>query len=155
MFTGRLRVGFVIPLAMAGLSAVAFPLIGHAQELADRHAAARMALIAAAIPDPADAVTAPAGTCHGDGIHRCLRTPRTPDAVLADYVAALAAVTDEPLSTQCDSFPARVPSEPGLRSCVARVLDGDHAVLVSVDSTTALRDGRQVPDGTLVVVQTD
>ena len=91
----------------------------------------RMVAIAATVNDPDGLITRSRGRCPDQTILiRCLEGAQDPDVLTAGYQTALSAAAGRPAAAHCETLQAG--SRP--TSCLVRIDEGDHAVLVSIDA---------------------
>jgi hypothetical protein len=131
---GSTRIRPAIPVA--GVVCVAAALGLRLAGLVSAHEAERlqghMVAVAAKLDDPAGLLTRPRRTCSSqEHLVRCLEGDQDPDTLAAGYQRALSSVAGRPAELRCETlrFGERRP-----RSCLVRLDDGAHAVLVSIDS---------------------
>jgi len=130
---GGRRVRPVIPVvgAVAVTGAVGLLLAGKVGDVATERARDRMVGIAVRINDPAGLVTRSRTDCPDQlSLVRCLTAAEDPAALAATYQRALSRAAGRDASLTCTTLPY------GLRprSCLVRIDDGGHAVIVSVYS---------------------
>ena len=131
---GGRRVRPVIPMVGAVLVAVAAGLVlaGKMGEAATERARDHMIGIAARINDPPGLVTRSRSDCPDQlSLVRCLTATQEPDALAATYQRALSRAAGTDAALMCTTLPYG--QRP--RSCLVRIDDGGHAVLVSIDSS--------------------
>jgi hypothetical protein len=122
-----------VPLAGALLVATALG-VQLAGQLAEQHATGirdRMVAIAEAMDDPDGLLTLSRGTCPDQtSLIRCLEGVPDPDVLAAGYRTRLSAAAGRTAAAHCET----VQAGGRLRSCVVRIDEGDHAVMVSIDT---------------------
>jgi hypothetical protein len=127
------RVRPVIPLtgALIIMLTVGALAIDHLVRQRSTHDRYTMVAVAATINDPRGLTTRNRGACPDQTfLIRCLEATQDPDTLAAHYRDALSASAGRSARAHCETLD--VGKRP--RSCLVRIDDGQHAVLVSIDS---------------------
>lgn len=141
-------VGAVVLTAVFG-----FQLTGHVSAWASRRTQGRMIAVALRMDDPAGLLARDRATCFGDAIVRCLEGEQDPYSLAASYRTALSQAAGRAAGLRCDTLPPRDGRQ--LRSCLVRVDDGSHAVLVSIDSRPVRAPEGITLSGSNIAVEAD
>ena len=133
----------VLLLAL-GLALAAGIVVPTGLRLYDRHedeVTGRLKAVAERVNDPAGARQLELGQCPDQTfLVRCLLVATEPDELAARYRTELSSVAGSSAASTCSDLPAGWNGMPldatRLRSCLVRIDQGRHAVLISIDSET-------------------
>jgi len=149
----RLRPAFVVAGVLLVGGAAGLRVAGLVAEHRDGDLRRDLLAATAGLQDPAGLTTLPPGACGGSTPPvRCLAATQGPDALVTAYRGALARATTRGATSECTSDPQGRPH----RSCLVRVMDGDHAVMIWIeDRTVRTGVGRVRAAGSLIRVDAD